>query len=219
MSVPGELTCAEEFAADERLLRSGGPSVRVTVLSDIAVSYGVGVREDAPYLGRARRAGLPVVRRHSGGTGVLHAPGDLAWSVVLPREHRSVGRDFVRAYARLGMGAVRFLGRYGVAAEWVAPPNLSSDVCVLSARGRVLAAGPQILGGAAQHLTGSALLHQGMVHRSVDVGAVSQLFGISDPAVARRLVGLRELGISAPPSVLAEELATELRRGLSGTDD
>jgi lipoate-protein ligase A len=219
VSVDDEVTCAEEFAADERALRLGGPSVRVAVLSEIAVSFGAGVREDAAYLSRARSSGLPVVRRNSGGTGVLHAPGDLAWSVVLPRKDPRVGRDFVRAYARLGAGAVVFLGRYGVTAEWVAPPNLSPDVCVLSGRGRVLAGGPRIFGGAAQHLSGSALLHQGMIHGSVDRALVSRLFDISDPAVTGRMVGLRELGVTAPPSLLAPELAAELRRRLSGTED
>jgi lipoate-protein ligase A len=213
------VSCAEEFREDEQLLREGTPAVRVAVLAGLTVSYGVGVREDAPYLRRAREAGVATVRRTSGGTGVVHAPGDLAWSVVLPRAHPRVGSDFVRSYDRLGAGVVRFLHQHGVAGAWIEPPDLSADYCVLSGRGRVLTARSRVLGGAAQHLTRSALLHQGMIPRTVDPGLVARVFQITDPHVLARLVGWTELGIDTPAAALAQELAAELTRDLGGDPD
>lgn len=215
VSVELSIRPPESFAADDRALQLGAPSVRVAVLSEAAVSYGVGVRDPAPYLLRSRDAGLPTIRRSSGGTGVLHAAGDLVWSVVLPRSDPRVGRDFVRAYGRLGAGVVRFLAGRRVRSGWVAPLGLSVDYCVLSGRGEVLAVDSRILGGAAQHVSRTALLHQGMVPLQVDRPLVRRLFAIHDPQAIDRLVGLRDLGLHDPPEELAPELAASIAGSLA----
>lgn len=199
----------EEFVADERLLRAGRAAVRVSVLDERALSVGVAVPDAAPFVLRARRTGLPVVRRTSGGTGVLHAPGDLAWSVVLPKEHPAVGRGFVRAYGRIGAGVVRALARHGAPVAWASAPELAPDCCVLSGRGEVLGSGARIVGGAAQHLAGGALLHQGMIAAAVDRPLHATLFELP-PHAADRLVGWRELGAPVEPRRLAETVAAEL---------
>ena len=209
-----EVDCAANSAADLSLLRAGSIACRVAILTNRAVSVGSGVDESAPYLGRVRAAGLPVVRRSSGGTGVLHAPGDLAWSIVLPRRHPLAGRDFVRAYPRLGEGVVRWLGDLGVSAVWTGPLGRSTDYCLLSARGHVLSVGERVLGGAAQHLSGSSLLHHGILPLEVDRPAVTRLFGLDENGATDRLTSLRELGIRGSPRRLAEGLARAIARQL-----
>jgi lipoate-protein ligase A len=186
-------------------------SVRVSVLADTAVSYGVGVRESAPFLASCRTEGVPALRRGSGGTGVLHARNDLVWSVVLPRSDPRVGRTFVREYRRLGAGVATYLNRRGIPADWTAPPGLATDYCALSGRGEVLSVGDRILGGAAQHVTRAALLHQGMLPLTVDRELVGRLWGIHDRSALGRLVGLRDLGINAPPAEIATELGRSIR--------
>lgn len=203
----------DEFAADERLLRTGRPAVRVSVLSERALSIGIAVPEAADFVARARAAGLPVVRRSSGGTGVLHEPGDLAWSVVVPRTHPVAGRGFVRAYGRIGAGVVRALARYGVAARWTSAPALDADCCVLSGRGEVLEVERRLLGGAAQHLTGGALLHQGMLAAAVDRPAHELVFGL-DRRTLDRLVGWAELGARVDSRPLAATVGAELAADL-----
>jgi lipoate-protein ligase A len=219
MTVAFGVACAEEFEEDARLLRLGAPAVRVAMLGDSALSYGIGVRDSAEYLRAARAVGVPTVRRSTGGTGVLHGPGDLAWSVVLPRTHPAAGRDFVRAYARLGEGAVRFLSGRGVSAAWTAPPGLSPDFCFLSARGEVLAAGTRVLGGAAQHVTRDALLHQGVLPLHFDRRRIQAVFGIAPAVLTERLVGLREMGLRERPEVLAQELADAFASSLGFLPD
>jgi len=203
------VSCADDVRTDEAILRRAVPAVRVAVLVDRAVSSGVGVRADAPYLRNAVKAGLPTVRRTTGGSGLLHAPGDLAWSVVLPRSDPRVGSDYVRAYGRLGAGVVRFLAERKVPAAWVDPPGTDPGYCLLSARGSVLACGPKILGGAAQHLAGGALLHHGIVPLEVDRPLLRTLFGLSENSVGR-LTSLRELGIEGGSEQLAWKLAASL---------
>jgi lipoate-protein ligase A len=203
------VTCAENVRTDEVILRRAVPAVRVAVLTDRAVSFGVGVAADAPYLLRAEKAGIPRVRRTTGGTGLLHAPGDLAWSVVLPRSDPRVGDDYVHAYARLGAGVVRFLAERGAVAAWTDPPGSDPDYCLLSARGSVLGLKEKVLGGAAQHLAGGALLHHGIVPLELDRPLLHKLFGLS-PKALERLTFLRELGIEGTPDALAWKLAASL---------
>ena len=209
------MSCIDDVRTDEVILRRGVPAVRVAVLSDRAVSYGVGVRADAPFLVRAVKEGVPTVRRATGGTGLLHAPGDLAWSVVLPRGDFRVGRDFVRAYARLGEGVVRFLAERRIPVRWQEPPGSDPEYCLLSARGLVLRHEEQVLGGAAQHLAGGALLHHGILPLELDRTLLRRIFGLSASAV-KRLTSLRELGIEEASEPLAWRLAASLSDTLSG---
>jgi lipoate-protein ligase A len=200
---------------DARLLAAGRPGVRVAVLSDRSVSVGVGVSGRPPYLERAAREGLTVVRRDTGGTAILHGPGDLAWSIVLPRSDLRVGRDFVHAYARLGGGVLLWLRSHGVAGAWGSPPSLFEEYCLLSGRGQVLRVGDRVAGGAAQHATAAALLHHGILPYAVDRDLLSRLFGLPDPGAAAQLCGLTDLGIRDPPERLAEELARGLEAFLA----
>lgn len=204
----------ESFAEDDRLLRGGSAAFRVAVLREPAVSFGVGIRSGSAFLARAEEEGLRTVRRSTGGSGLLHLPGDLLWSVVLPRSDPRVGHDFLSAYARFGRGVVRFLEREGLASTWGPAPGLADDYCTLSGRGQVLSVGGRIVGGAAQHLTARALLHQGTLSVGLDRPAIDRLFGLRPPSPSPRLGSLRELGRNAPPGRLAVDLAAAIARDL-----
>jgi lipoate-protein ligase A len=190
----------------------------VAVLADRGLSVGVGVPESAAYLARARSEGIAVVRRSSGGTGVLHGPGDLAWSVVLPRDHALVGRDFVHAYDRLGRGAVRFLRARGRTARWDPAPGWSEDCCLLGGRGRVLTVDGRVLGGAAQHASRSALLHHGILPFRLDRPAIARVFDLSSPGPVDHLTGLAEQGVDRPTEATARSLAEALVAEISGVE-
>ena len=212
----GRASVTEELAQHELLLRQGRPAVRVAVARERTLSYGIAVPSEAPYLRRARAEGIPTAARSTGGSGVLHLEGDLLWAVVLPRSDERVGRDFPKAYARLGRGIVAGLAAAGVDAAWVAAPGLSEDCCPLSSRGEVLVAGGRILGGAAQHATSRALLHHGGISWIVDRPCVDRLFGLPADGPSSRLGGLAGLtGPGEPAStgaVLARALGDELER-------
>ncbi|HXW67173.1 MAG TPA: hypothetical protein VEL82_04790 [Thermoplasmata archaeon] len=210
--VAGMIPLAESLGQDERSLRAGRHRAHAAALSDRSVSYGVGVRGAPAYLARARELGIPALRRTTGGTGLVHLAGDLVWSIVLPRSDPRVGRDFVRAYARLGEPLVRFFVGLGLDARWSDPPGLVDDYCPLSARGSVLVSSGRVIGAAAQHLSRDSLLHQGTVFVSVDRPLIARLFGIADGTITARLSGLRELGLErrAPAS-----LASDLQRLLA----
>ena len=215
----GRVSAEQNVIADERLLRAGVAAVRVCVLSDRSVSVGVGVPTTSPALERARLDGWSIVRRRSGGTAVLHAPGDVAWSLVLPRDDPRVGGAFVRAYGRLGAGVVRFLRTRGVAAEWRAPLAVMPEYCLLGPRGEVLTVSGRVLGGAAQHLAGRALLHHGILPRTLERGALGHFFGLSAPGPADLLTSLDELGVEGPEEALGRGLARTIAEELDGRSE
>ena len=213
-SVDCQLTCAENLRRDNRALAVGAPAVRVAVLSDRTVSVGIGVPSSAPYLDRARAAGFAVERSFSGGIAVMHAAGDLAWSIVLPRDHPAVGRDYLRAYDRLGRGVQRSLADHGLATSWVPPPGLSEEYCLLGTRGLVLSAPSGIVGGAAQHRTRTALLHHGHLAMRLDREALRRIFDLEGTRGADRLSSLEDAGLRTPADELATSIAESLESAL-----
>ena len=201
---------AEELAFHETLLHRAAPTATVAVHRGRAVSFGVGVPPDAPYLFRARDAGIPTVRRTSGGSGVLHLEGDLLWAVVLPRSDPRVGADFTRAYGRLGRGLVTGLAAVGIPAAWAAAPGVADDYCFLSGRGEVLSVGGKVVGGAAQHLTSRALLHHGSVAWEVDRPEIDRLFDLAPGGPSALLGGLAGAAGRLDPAAVAEALTRAL---------
>ena len=204
------VSVGEEFELQEALLRRGEATVRVGILRDRGLSFGVGVHPQAAYLLRARALGVRTFPRGTGGTGVLHLQDDLVWAVVLPRSDPRVGRDFSRAYGRLGSAVVTGLSAFGLRGQWVGAPGLVEDYCPLSSRGEVLVAGGKVLGGAAQHVTSSALLHHGSVSWNIDRPEVDRLFDLPPGGPSQRLGGVAELGGVPDPTALAEAVAAAL---------
>jgi lipoate-protein ligase A len=175
-------------------LGRGTPWFQVATLNGPELSLGVAQRDDEECAVRARHQGIPVGRRSSGGTAVLIEAGDWAWSLVLPRSDPRVGRDYARAFARFGGGVVQALEALGVSASWSAPHGISDSLCVLGPRGSVLEVNGRVVGGCAQHLTATTLLHHGILIRTVDRGRLAPLFDLSPELLAVHLGSLEEDG-------------------------
>lgn len=208
-------TAVEYAAGDETLLTEDGTVVRVAVLAERFVSFGVGIPPTAPFLARARAERVPTVPRRTGGTGLLHDPGDLAWAVALPRRDPRVGTAYTRAYDRLGAGVVRWLATRGIESRWEPAPGLAEEYCTLGSRGWVLASAGSILGGAAQHVVHDRLLHHGTISTTVDRPAIDRIFGLPEGGPSRRLAGVADLGLRAASAVLARELLGAIAAALS----
>ncbi|MGI0132898.1 MAG: lipoate--protein ligase family protein [Thermoplasmata archaeon] len=207
---------AENVLEDDRLLAEGRLTVRAAVLADTSVSFGVGERAPTAVTRSAEAAKLPIVRRSTGGSGLLHLPGDIVWSVVLPRHHALVGRDFTRAYPRLGAGVVDALRARSVPAEWTPPMGVSTSYCFLGPRGEALTVGGRALGGAAQHVTRGTLLHQGVIAHHVDAPALERIFDLPSATSVRYLTGLAEWGLSGVSEAIAREVVESLARRVTG---
>jgi lipoate-protein ligase A len=210
LQLDGASTVERILARDEAALREGIPTVRIARVSSEAFSLGVSQRNDVPSAERARTLGILVLRRSSGGLGVYHGPGDLSWSVTLPRTDPRLKEGFRCAYGPLGEGPARLFADAGFRSRWVPAAGRDAELCLLGARGEVLEVEGRILGGAAQHLTSTTLLHHGVLPYQVDPERLAGLFGLSEEELPRRLVGYAELLPGVPAEVVASSLASAL---------
>ncbi|HYK94023.1 MAG TPA: hypothetical protein VEY07_08305 [Thermoplasmata archaeon] len=206
----GRLSAEENLTRDERLLAAGVPAGRVATLEGPVLTLGVAQPPATPAATRARSLGIPVVPRRSGGTGLLHQPGDIVWSVILPRRDPRVGRNYARSFDRLGVGAVDSLAGVGIVAQWSPALGLSPEYCLLAPRGQVLTVDGRAIGGAAQHVTARALLHHGTINVRVDRAGLAALFDLDFETAEKSVTSVTELR----PTVDLERLATELARHL-----
>ncbi|MGC2034784.1 MAG: hypothetical protein WA761_04980 [Thermoplasmata archaeon] len=207
---------SEYLAQDVTALRSGAFQYRAAGLVDRSVTLGVAQTLDSGPVERARELGIPVYRRTSGGSGLLHLPGDLVWSLVIPRKDPIFGRRFATDYDRWGSGVVAVLEEQGIHARWTRPPDLSDEYCLLGRRGQVLSVEGRVLGGAAQHLTAHALLHHGVIGFDRAPDLISKLFRVDEQVAEGRLIGVRELRPALSSAELCERLLDHLGRGRIG---
>jgi lipoate-protein ligase A len=213
----GLLEPAETISRDEAALASAKPLVRVARLSAPALSLGVGQSSNVAPARKARALGLPVLRRNTGGSGVLLGDGDVVWSIVLPRDDPRVGRDFVHAYARFGAGIVRTLETFGVEAAWGPPLGLSEEFCFLGSRGLALVSQGKVLGGAAQHATQKAVLHHGVAPLTLDRQRLEALFGLAPAFSEPMLTTLVELVPQVNPLSFAARLGDMIGDALASS--
>ena len=150
----------ENLALDEELLQavetdSGPETLRFWESESWFVAIGKSQRiGDVVQPG----AGVPVVRRSSGGGAVLLGPGCLNFALALSLRQRPELRDVRRSFARI-LGAIA--GALGIDG--------------LELRGQSdLAIGDRKVSGNAQRRTRNALLHHGTLLRELDAGNMAR---------------------------------------------
>lgn len=207
----GAATGPDNMAADEVLaaeaVRLGAPLVRLYRWSETTASLGafqpVAAARASPSL-----AGIPLVRRPSGGGTILHG-SDLTYAVAVPSGHRW-SRTPEALYDAVHTALVTVLGRRGIPARRHPGRPAAEDECrslcfdrratgdvVVPHRGRSPDAdGAKVLGSAQRRLPGAVLQHGSLLVAAND--------GLPE---AIRHPGLRELcgDDAGPESVLVAE--------------
>jgi lipoate-protein ligase A len=105
------------------------------------------------------RAGVPILRRASGGGTVVQGPGCLNFALVLSLDARPELRDVTRSYAKILGGLRDALDLEG------AEPSGTSDLAI---RGRKIS-------GNAQKRTAHAILHHGTLLHGFDIACLEDL--------------------------------------------
>jgi lipoate-protein ligase A len=116
-----------------------------------------------------REAGIPVVRRPTGGRAILHVD-EWTWSAVVPLDHERFGGGLRESLAGLSAVIRDALAAVGVAldpsggtAPWVKDDGFAVEACFHRAGAHELTVGGRKLAGAAQRRLGRALLTQGTI--------------------------------------------------------
>ena len=149
----------ENLAFDDELLESRTAVLRLWESPSPFVVLGRSGQADREVnLPACRIAGIPVVRRSSGGGTVLQGPGCLNYSVVWPLAQAPALWNVTRSYAVL----------LGWVAQSLAVPGLT--VCGSD----ILLAGRKVSGNAQRRANGW-LLHHGTLLHGLDMALVEQL--------------------------------------------
>ena len=214
---------------DEAIIRSvragvSPPTLRVYGWSPPAISFGYAQRIDREVdAEHCRRMDVDLVRRPTGGRGVLHWE-ELTYSVACRRDEPAVGGRPGSAYRMIGEGLIAGLRRLGVDAALarvdrgsVRPRSArATPPCFVSAaRSEVVVNGRKLV-GSAQRQMGDMLLQHGSVLMGPAHLRIVEMMRV-DPDVRRRMreelrsstICLEELR----PGVKFEKISTSLRDG------
>lgn len=210
---------ATNMALDEllrqRAAATGEAVLRVYGWSEPTLSLGRNQRAAGVYdVGAVRAAGLPVVRRPTGGRAILHHR-EITYSVTAPHAPAESLRHW---YGRINVLLLHALRALGVAAEVAAPatraPLPGPAPCFDEPGAGELVAGGRKLVGSAQWRDEGAFLQHGSILVDDDQSRLAELVGDhaaphAPPATLRALLG-RAPGAEAVLAALADAVrATE----------
>jgi lipoate-protein ligase A len=186
---PGDGTWNMAVDRAIQLLRDSGdapPTLRLYRWQDPTLSLGRFQKVDSALLGRCAELGVDIVRRPTGGRGVLH-DDEVTYSVVASVED-GVPRGTSPSYHHLCAGIVETYRRLGVDASLTARDRgeRHSSACYLHATEADVSAGLAKLSGSAQVWHGGTCLQHGSFTRSRDVEREASIFELG-PDEARAL--------------------------------
>jgi len=216
------------MAVDEAILASVAAGRAPTTLrlygwSQPCISIGCAQAVSDLDLEACEREGLPLVRRASGGTAVLHE-ASLAYSLTLPADHPLAAPDIVESYRRLGPPVVAAMRRLGVDGRLVLPEEAhrggrregpGSSACFASLAPYELVLRGRKLVGNSQLRRRGVVLHHAMTLLDFDPARFASLLRSESTEergrVAEHLAGLVgslrwALGEEVSPGKLAEAL-------------
>ncbi len=184
---------ATNMAIDEVLWRgrqnqTSPPTVRFFAWDPPTVSLGYGqALDDAVSVETARRLGVGIVRRPTGGSAIYHdgPSGELTYSVAATNDDLDITTDLLEAYRWIARALARGLHDLGVPAEIVATPrakSLAPAFCFARTGRYEIEFDGRKLVGSAQRRRGRCFLQHGSVLLGVDESRLRVLFPMTvDP--------------------------------------
>jgi len=223
--IDGPLPGHVNMAIDSALLasrRAGrcAPTLRLYRWLTPTVTMGRFQKEGQVDLDACRRRGFEVVRRPTGGRGVLH-DDELTYSVAAHVED-GIPRGVAASYRHLCAALAEAYRMLGVEAELTPRSRGAADsgACYLHATQADLSLGAAKLSGSAQVWSGDAVLQHGSFVRSRDVDAESEVFRLDGEGRAALLSSTATLtdalGATTPSmEAIAEAVAEAFGRVLA----
>lgn len=211
---------ALSLATEESLLDAGlGPWLLTWSWADPVLILGFGQDLGGVDLEYCRREGLAVLRRCSGGTGVIHR-GDLSASLLLPPGH-PWSSGIRGLYDRFAAGFTCVLEEAGVPSKRPTAPALGtvrrSPICFEDHLAETLLVGGRKVLGCAQARRASGALVHGTLLLSENSSLYNGVFHVSRERVRAALGPVP--GGPHDPAAMARRLARALSEALGGTPE
>lgn len=197
-------SAAYNMAKDEyclqKALKEGRPVLRLYQWDGPALSAGRNQKiERELRLAECSRAAIPIVRRITGGRGVLHG-ADLTYSVAAPNERGVYGAGLMAIYRQIAGVLLHFLRSLGL--EPTVQPHrgrerveLSSPVCFATPSAfEILIQGKKLV-GSAQRLLPKGFLQHGSIPLKPQYARLATLFkGVTPEGLREVMTDLESLG-------------------------
>jgi len=218
----GPASGALNMALDEAILRAvaagqAPPTLRFYAWDPPCLSLGRGQPQSDVDAEALHRAGYGLVRRPTGGRGILHID-ELTYSVIAPESEPRVADGIIESYRRLSAGLTRGLEILGihdiVADQRVENRNTHGPVCFEVPADYEITAGGRKLVGSAQMRSQGVVLQHGALPLCGDISRIC-LYLASHPdrdRVRRRATTLAEV---LGRVVSWNEVASGIRAGFS----
>jgi lipoate-protein ligase A len=214
--IDAQLTAAENMRRDEALLSRALPAVRLYGWSPEAVSLGNSQTVADIDEAAARDYQLDIVKRGTGGGGILHNASEVTYAVVVPIDHPQLPRALPASFALLGAGVLAALRALGVPAELESVPDLTREaLCYVRKQGTNLVVAGKKISGGAQRRTRAAVLQHGTVIVDRDEARLARVFRTDAATVVERVTSLRELGNQATRADITAALVTGFAEALA----
>lgn len=206
--VDGRLPGAMNMAVDSAILASRrtdgcAATLRLYAWEVPTVTVGRFQKLEQVDLEACARRGFDVVRRPTGGRGVLH-DDELTYSVIAHVDD-GVPRGVAASYRHLSAALAEAYRMLGVGAELTARSRGAADsgACYLHATQADLSLGAAKLSGSAQVWSGDAVLQHGSFVRTRDAAAEAEVFRLGGDGADTLSAATATLGDSpgGPPSV------------------
>jgi lipoate-protein ligase A len=213
---PGALQMAlDEALLDEACAREDFvPTLRLYIFRPGCLSLGRTQAHASVDAAAAREQGLELVRRVTGGSGVLHH-GELTYSFVArvaPPFTDSIEQNYTLLSEAISTGLAR---RFGVRAE-LEPSrperNPATGACFLTPALKELKVDGRKLVGSAQRRQRGAFLQHGALPLATDYALHARLFGLTPERLRGAMMDLKE---AAGREVSHAEAAEALRQGFT----
>jgi lipoate-protein ligase A len=173
----------EDLAREAWLMEraaEGEVSVLLTSWEGPVVVLGYAQKPEEADLGFCRTEGMPVLRRLTGGTGVIHR-GDLGVGLVLPQDH-SWAQGIVSLYGRflevIGPALRSLGGEVSLLSEPARASRVRSPICFLDQLSDTLVANNKKVVGCAQTRRRGAVLIHAAILLGLDVELYARVFGV-----------------------------------------
>jgi lipoate-protein ligase A len=202
----GPLDGPRNMAVDEALLRhfdqGAAPVLRLYGWEPPAFSVGRFQKADeAIDRERCRRAGIPVVRRITGGGLIYHGP-ELTYSLVCAPRHIAGAQGVKESFRTLTGFLLRFYGELGLAACWAAD-DAAGDVklgartplCFAGREESDIVIGGRKIGGNAQRRLRDAIFQHGSIPLADGVGEALPFFRSVPAGLREGTTDLAALGV------------------------
>ncbi|MBT1074809.1 lipoate--protein ligase family protein [Geobacter grbiciae] len=222
----GPLDGPANMAVDEALLLHFDPAASLPVLrlygwEPPAFSVGRFQRaEDALHLERCAAAGIPVVRRITGG-GVIYHAAELTYAVVCAPRHISDAQGVKESFRALTGFLLRFYGTLGFEASWAVdsqPPGkrlgVRTPLCFAGQEEYDIVSGGRKIGGNAQRRLKDVIFQHGSVPLRCALAEALPFFRQPPAGLQEGATSLAQLGVTADSAWLRERLVAAFAESL-----